>query len=81
MQELQEKVQTLDSREVAKMVEKRHTDLIRTIENYRNYLDDSQNAKLRSDDFFTESSYRSGTGKKYKCYFITKKGCELIAHK
>ena len=32
MQELQEKVQTLDSREVAKMVEKRHTDLIRTIE-------------------------------------------------
>lgn len=33
------------------------------------------------DDFFIESAYQSGTGKAYKCYQITKKGCELIAHK
>lgn len=72
---------TLDSREVASMIEKRHCDLIRDVETYRDYLNESQNAKLRSDDFFINSEYKSGTGKRYKCYLITKKGCELIAHK
>ncbi len=80
-QKLQTQVATLDSREVAQMVEKRHADLLRDIETYRKYLVEGQNAKLRSDDFFLESSYKSGTGKTYKNYQITKKGCELIAHK
>ncbi|MTI61863.1 MAG: Rha family transcriptional regulator [Firmicutes bacterium] len=70
---------TLDSREVTKMVGKRHSDLLRDIETYIGYID--QNADLRSDDFFKESSYKAGTGKKYKCYKITKKGCEFIANK
>lgn len=72
---------TLDSREVARLVEKRHCDLVRDIETYNNYLANSQNAKLRSDDFFQESTYNAGTGKAYKNYQITKKGCELIANK
>ncbi|WP_113675490.1 Rha family transcriptional regulator [Vallitalea guaymasensis] len=71
--------QTLDSREVAEMVDKQHAHLIRDIDNYIIYL--SQNPKLDSDDFFKESSYTAGTGKPYKCYNITKKGCEFIAHK
>ncbi len=80
MNDLQEKkVLTLDSREVADMVEKRHADLLRDIEVYLGYL--GQNADLRSDEFFLESSYQAGTGKEYKCYLITKKGCEFIAHK
>ncbi len=79
--ELQTKVVTLDSREVAELMDKRHSDLLRDIETYHKYLDKSQNAKLRFDDFFIESAYQSGTGKAYKCYQITKKGCELIAHK
>ena len=70
---------TIDSREVADMVDKRHSDLLRDIERYIGYID--QNAKLRSDDFFIESSYQSGTGKNYKCYQVTKKGCEFIANK
>lgn len=69
----------VDSREVAEMVEKRHADLIRDIETYISYL--GQNANLRSDEFFIESSYLAGTGKPYKCYLITKKGCDMVANK
>lgn len=69
----------IDSREVAEMVERRHSDLIRDIEGYKGIID--QNAKLRSDDFFTESTYRAGTGKSYKCFLLTKQGCEMVANK
>ena len=81
-------VLTLDSREVAKMVRKEHSKLLRDIDTYNSYL--SQNPKLDFDifntnlnakDFWESSSYVSGTGKRYKCYLITKKGCEFIAHK
>ena len=78
MKELSTKILTLDSREVAEMVGKRHSDLIRDIETYLQYL---ENAKLRSDDFFMENSYKAGTGKNYKKFDCTKKGCEFIAHK
>ena len=72
-------VLTLNSREVAEMLNKRHTDLLRDIDTYTSYL--GQNANLRSEDFWKASSYVSGTGKRYRCYLITKKGCEFIAHK
>lgn len=69
----------MDSRDVARMIGKRHTDLVRDI---RRYISDmSQNAKLRSDDFFIESSYQAGTGKNYTCYLLTKQGCEFVANK
>ena len=69
----------MDSRDVAKMIRKRHTDLVRDI---RRYISDmSQDAKLRSDDFFIESSYQAGTGKNYTCYLLTKQGCEFVANK
>lgn len=73
------KVLSLDSREVAEILNKRHTDLLRDIDTYTSYL--SQNANLRSEEFWELSSYTSGTGKRYKCYKITKKGCEFLAHK
>lgn len=68
-----------ESREVAKMTDKRHADLIRDIENYKAVLD--QNAKLRSDDFFIETSYQAGTGRNYKCFMLTRKGCDMVANK
>ena len=79
MDNLKTKELTLDSREVAQMVGKRHSDLLRDIETYINYLD--QNEDLRYDDFFKKSSYKAGTGREYKKYNCTKKGCEFIAHK
>lgn len=70
---------TLDSREVAKMLPKVHAHLLRDIDTYNGYF--SQNPKLGFDDFWHESTYQAGTGKRYKCYKITKKGCEFLAHK
>ncbi len=79
MNNLQIKQQTLDSREVAEMVGKQHAHLLRDIETYIEYL--SQNPDLDYDDFFMEGSFKAGTGKDYKKYDCTKKGCEFIAHK
>ena len=69
----------LDSRDVAGMVGKRHGNLVRDIDKYVG--DINQNSKLSSDQFFIPSTYQSGTGKNYKCYLLTKQGCEFVANK
>jgi anti-repressor protein len=68
----------IDSRDVAEMVDKRHADLLESIDGYVSIL---QNGKFRSDDFFIESNYRAGTGKTYRCFLITKMGCDMVANK
>src|SRR5699024_5125370 len=76
---INKEILVLDSREVAEMVEKRHSDLIRDIETYLQYL---ENAKVRSQDFFLKGSYKAkGNNRSYKKYDVTRKGCEFIAHK
>lgn len=68
-----------DSRVVAEMIGKRHADLLRDIEGYSQIL---ENATLRSQDFFLESSYKSeGNNKTYPCYLLTRKGCDMVANK
>lgn len=75
----------LESREVAGMVGKDHSNLLKDIQRYVGYLEKSKvtdglNAKV--EDFFAESSYKPEEGgRTYKCYNVTKKGCEFIAHK
>lgn len=70
--------QTITSIEVAEMVNKRHTDLIRDIRRYIEQLNESNIAFV---GFFTESSYKDSKGELRPCYKVTKKGCEFIAHK
>ncbi len=70
--------QTLDSREVAEMVEKKHYNLIRDI---KGYVEELNELKIEVVDFFRENTYKDGKGEKRPCYDITKKGCEFIAHK
>lgn len=70
--------QTLDSREVAEMVEKDHSKLLRDL---RRYEEQFTEAKIGFSDFFRESEYKDSTGRTLPCYRITKKGCEFIAHK
>lgn len=79
MDSLTIKEPTIDSREVAEMIDMRHTDLCRKIQHYINVM--GQNAKLRFDDFFRETTYTAGTGKNYTRYDVTRKGCEMIANK
>ncbi|KKX54443.1 Rha family transcriptional regulator [Brevibacillus borstelensis] len=69
----------VDSREVAEMIGKQHRNLLRDIDGYVSIL--NQNSNLSSDQFFIESSYEAGTGKSYKCYLLTRKGCDMVANK
>lgn len=68
-----------DSREVAKNIGKRHSDLMRNINSYIQVL---ENAKLRSQDFFIPSNYKVENNKKtYDCYLLTRRGCDMVANK
>lgn len=78
MNSLVKKELTLDSREVAEMVGKRHANLIRDIKTYIGYL---TNSEMSSSDFFIPSTYLDIKGEERANYRITKKGCEFIAHK
>lgn len=68
----------VDSREVAEMVGKRHTDLLRSIDGYVAIL---LNAKLRSVEFFLESTYKDATGRSLKHFHLTRKECDMVANK
>lgn len=76
MNELTNKV--LTSMEVAEMVKKEHSKLLRDIKAYIKQLGE---AKIGFTDFFTESTYTTIQNKTMPCYLVTKKGCEFIAHK
>lgn len=71
-------VQTITSLEVAEMVEKRHTDLLRDIKRYCEQLNESNIALV---EFFQESTYIDAKGEASPCYDVTIKGCEFIAYK
>ena len=68
-----------DSREVADMVDKRHSDLLKDI---RGYIEHLENGTFRSQNFFIPSNYKTkGNNKTYDCYLITKNGCDMVANK
>lgn len=70
--------QTLDSREVAEMVGKEHSNLMKDI---RRYIAQSNEVKIDLVEFFQETSYQDGKGETRPCYLVTRKGCEFIANK
>lgn len=76
MNELEQK--TISSVEVAEMVGKEHSKLLRDI---RTYVEQLGQANFGQSDFFTESTYQNSQNKTQPCYMVTKKGCEFIAHK
>lgn len=67
-----------DSREVARMIGKRHADLLESISNYGSIL---TNGNFRSLDFFVPQTYTDAKGETRPCYDCTKKGCDMIANK
>lgn len=69
---------TLTSMEVAEMIEKDHSKLLRDIRQYCEYLNE---AKIGLVDFFVDSTYKDGKGEIRPCFEITKKGCDMIANK
>lgn len=69
---------TINSKEVAGMMEMEHSKLLRKISGINK---DFTEAKIGLSDYWLESSYVDASGKSNKCYEVTKMGCEFLAHK
>jgi len=78
MNELIQSNNTITSLEVAEMVEKDHSNLMKDI---RRYIQKSAEVKIDLGDFFIESSYLDANNQSRPCFNVTKKGCEFIANK
>lgn len=73
----------IDSREVAEMLGKEHSyvlEMIQGREGKLGIIPVLENANLAVSNYFIQSTYRSGT-REYKCYLVTKMGCELLGNK
>ena len=73
-----EPIQTIISTEVAEMMETEHKSLLRKIEGISKDLVEHN---FVPNEFWLESQYVASNGKTNRCYEITKKGCEFLAHK
>lgn len=69
---------TVDSRDVADFLGKTHKNLLRDIRKYTEILTGS---KLSPSDFFTKSNYVDVKGEERESYLLTRKGCDMVAHK
>lgn len=67
-----------ESRDVAKMIDKPHNDLMKSIRIYMNYLGLGE---IPHSDFFIESTYKNSQNKTQPCYLLTRKGCDMVANK
>lgn len=77
---------TIDSREVAEMLGKEHSDLLKEIEGRKDRKNVGIIPVLTKGNFhlvnyFIEDCYKDKKGQRRKCYQITKMGCELIGNK
>jgi len=70
----------VDSRQVAEMVTKEHSNLMRDIRGYIEVLN-GPDSILKAGEFFIESVYMDKQKQERPCYLLTKKGCELVANK
>lgn len=70
----------VDSREVAEMVGREHSNLMRDIRGYVSilYYPDSN---LNPANFFIPNTYRDAQNQERSCYLLTKKGCDMVANK
>ena len=88
MQELQvlNNLKTLDSREVAEMMGKKHGAVMKDIQGSKDgnsigIIPVLLKSNFDLSDYFIESSYKDGSGKTNKCYLVTKMGCEMLGNK
>lgn len=78
------KNQTINSREIAEMVEMNHKELLRKLEggvDRKGYIEILGKYQMAPTDYFIKSTYFSEQNKEMPCYLFTKMGCEFIANK
>lgn len=73
-----EEIVTVSSREVAKMLDVQHKDLMKKMRMLEGKINGGKNSPV---EFWVESSYKDAKGEMRKEYLVTKKGCEFLAHK
>jgi len=71
----------ISSREVARLIDKRHDHLLRDINGYLKTLKKLNHPKIGGVDFFVESTYPDNKGEARPCYLLSKMGCEMVATK
>lgn len=71
-------VKTIDSREVAEMMEVNHKDLLKKIDGIN---EDFVESKISLNKYWKESSYLDRLNRRHRNFLITKRGCEFLAHK
>ena len=77
-------INVFESRDVAEMVGKTHSNLLRDIKNYIKGMEKDPKSSVisaNSQDFFIESTYIDTNNQSRKCYLITKKGCDFVINK
>lgn len=67
-----------DSRDVAEVMELRHSDLLVKIDGIN---EDFTERKIPLSKYWMGSSYKDRSGKSNRNFLITKRGCEFLAHK
>lgn len=75
----------IDSREVAEMMEKTHSALLKDLQGSKDgksigIIPTLEKSNFDLSNYFIESSYKAGT-KEYKCFLCTKLGCEMLGNK
>ena len=77
-------VQTIDSREVAEMLEMKYYELLKKLEGNTKQvgiIPTLTKGNFPVSDYFIETIYKDNSGKTNKSYLFTKMGCEFIANK
>lgn len=74
-------VDVVNSREVAKLVEKQHKNLLADIRGYVKTMENVNGLNFQPVDFFIQSTYKDDKGETRPCYLLTKKGCDMVANK
>lgn len=69
---------TISSLEVAKMIETQHKNLLRKIDEVNEIFTER---KIELSEYWEESAYKDDSGKKNRCFKITKRGCGFLANK
>jgi len=75
---------TIDSREIANMLEVPHKGILRKLggaKDRKGYIQILAEHQMVPSDYFIPSTYKDESGKENKCYLFTKLGCEFIANK
>ena len=77
-------VNVIDSREVAEMMGRTHSDIMKMIQGSGKNLGIIPvllKGNFHVSEYFIESSFKDASGKSNKCYLVTKLGCEMLGNK